>query len=99
MSNSYGGKFILLDPKQFSLPGTNNRFYHLATILYGVREFMFMMDMVDTTTYIEEITGGNLSKIEDDELWQALAEFIQEKSINRFTNLPQDMNMEVLEAK
>ena len=77
-------RFILAQTNRFYLQGTNNRFVHMATIHYGVREFIFLMDILTSKTYIEEITGGSLIQIEDDELWQGLANFLEDKGVNQF---------------
>jgi len=74
--------FKILNNNRFLLKGTNGRFVHLATIGYGVREFMVFLDQKTLTTYIEEITGGHLSRIFDDELWDALAQFVKDKQLN-----------------
>jgi len=76
-------RFILVSSKRFPLKvqGNSNRFWHLATIHYGVREYMYFVDTLTLKTYIEEITGGHLETIEDDSLWQELANFIQSKGI------------------
>jgi len=76
--------FKLLDSNRFYLQGTNQRFLHLASIIRGIREYIFFLDMQTSQSYIEEITGGDLEKIEDDELWDALANFIKEKKIDQF---------------
>jgi len=85
MINSFGTKFRLLNTNRFHLPGTNGKMDHLATIEYGFREFMFFIDNSNFTSYIEEITGGHGPlKIEDDELWNALAKFLEDKKITVF---------------
>lgn len=80
---SYGGAFKILNRKQYSLAGTNDRFIHLATIAYGVQEFMFFLDRAIGQTHIEEITGGSLTKIDDDKLWAALGNFLQESGLTQ----------------
>lgn len=51
---------------------------HLATIHYGLREFIYFVDRQTQQSYIEEITGGSLSVIEDDNLWNDLAMHLKE---------------------
>jgi hypothetical protein len=71
----------LVDTNRFYLPGTDERFLHMATIHHGVREFLCFQDVVTSTTYIEEITGGTLSFIEDDSLAQGLSDFLTLKGV------------------
>jgi hypothetical protein len=44
---------------------------------------MYFVDTVTQNTYIEEITGGHLEAISDDNLWQDLASFIQEQGLTK----------------
>ena len=74
-------EFKVVDRKVYPLPGTNNRFYHIATIRKGLREFMFFTDMYQSTSYIEEVTGGHLDVITDESLWQSLANFLEEEGL------------------
>lgn len=74
-----GGRFILADERDFYLPGTNKTWSHIATIHYSTREFMYFRSNIDGQTYVEEITGGHLSMIDDDELWFSLTAFLEEK--------------------
>ena len=71
----------LISTNRYYLPGTANRFLHLATIQYGLREFMCFNDIQTQKTYIEEITGGHLSFIEDDSLAEALTNFLTEQKV------------------
>ena len=66
-------KFLNTD--QFALPGTQNRFIHLATIAKGAREFIYLIDRETYKRYIEEITGGHLELIKDDNLAKELEDF------------------------
>ena len=77
-------RFILADTNKYLLPGTEN-IYHIATIHYGVREFIHFADTVSQQSWVEEITGGHLSEIQDDELWEGLCSFIKEKGVALFT--------------
>jgi len=86
-------KFELIDSRRFGLPADNGvNVTHLATIRWGkFREFVYFM--IDSTgqTYIEEVvlrpsyTNGKLiakyKYIDDDSLWNALAEFLKENGI------------------
>ena len=71
----------LVNTDRFYLPNTKNRFLHLATIQESVREFMCFCDVSSYQVYIEEITGGHLSFIEDDSLAEALANFLREQKV------------------
>ncbi len=73
--------FKLIDTNRYALPGTSNRFLHLATVHYGLKEYMCLADRQTNQVYIEEITGGRLSFISDDSLAQAIADFLAEKGI------------------
>lgn len=77
------GKLRILSSKQFPLPNTKERFIHLATITDGIREFIFFKDKIAMTTYIEEITGGNLSQVKEEELWTELTELIKLNNLDK----------------
>ena len=51
------------------------RFEHRATIGWNTREFMVFVDHLQMATYIEEIVGGHLEKVNDDSLHSALTEY------------------------
>jgi len=80
-------KFKLADTKRFPLPGTNNRVMHLATIYYGLREFVYFKDNRTQRVYVEEITGGQLHKINDDNLWNDLGDFLEKNGLTNIFNL------------
>lgn len=72
--------FVTTDTNRYHLkvPRPNHeRWLHLATIQKGVREFMLFVDLQTSKAYIEEITGGSLEKIEDDQLHQDLVKFCE----------------------
>jgi len=86
-------RFKLTDTDQYPLQVENapERFWHLATIHYGAREFIFYADIFANSAnitsppikyYVEEITGGHLEVIRDNELWQALCDFLVDKGLN-----------------
>lgn len=81
-------EFKLIDGKQRELPVTNatGRWFHLATVYRGVREYICFTDTVLGKTYIEEVIGGHLEFIEDDALIQSIYEFLKEKKILEITN-------------
>lgn len=72
----------IADKRPYALPGTNGRFWHLATIHYGIREFIYFIDKQNGITYIEEITGGTLNVINDDKLWNDLAQTLKENKLD-----------------
>ena len=49
---------------------------HLATVHDNFREFMCFIDKQTQKVYIEEISGGSLQFIEDDQLAHELAAFL-----------------------
>jgi len=63
MPSSYGSEFKLIDKTIFPLKGTTG-YEHVATIQYGLREFMCFRHLASLQMWIEEITGGHLEKIE-----------------------------------
>ena len=67
----------LVNTNRFYLPGTHA--LHLATIVDSVREYMCFY--LDGHIYIEEITGGHLSFIEDDALAEAIHHFISSRGV------------------
>lgn len=74
--------FQILDGKKYPLQVTNQdtmlpywRYEHRATIGWNTREFIVFVDHLETVTYIEEIVGGHLEKVNDEPLHQALTEF------------------------
>jgi len=71
----------LVDSNRFYLPGTNNRYLHLATLHNGIREYMCFAEVGAQKIYIEEITGGSLQFIEDEALAGALHEFLREAGV------------------
>lgn len=73
--------FILVDSNVFALPGTSRRYFHLATVHMGLREFICFLDALTQQCYVEEITGGQLNFIEEEELATDLTRFLEEKGI------------------
>jgi len=66
------------NPFPLKIPECPNAIWHLATVHEGVREYIYYVTLWDRQFYLEEITGGSLQKIEEDERWEALAHFIEE---------------------
>jgi hypothetical protein len=71
----------LISTNRYYLPNTNNRFLHLASIHYGVREFICFKDTFEEKMYIEEITGGHLQFIDDDALAEGLSDFLRDNGV------------------
>jgi len=90
--------FTLSSNKRFPLNITGDencmlpfyRWEHRGTILWHLREFMVYIDYLPKVAkcYIEELTGGNLIKIEDDSLWAALGKFAEENGLLDVTPPP-----------
>jgi hypothetical protein len=75
-------RFLLKDSNRFYLPGTRKRFLHLASVNYGLREYVCFADRLTIDIYIEEITGGcSPQLVEDDKLVEAIEEFLKGKGI------------------
>lgn len=72
----------IADKNKYPLPKTNGRFIHIATMHYGLREFIYFVDKATQQSYIEEITGGTLQIIEDDNLWNDLAQTLKEHKLD-----------------
>jgi hypothetical protein len=78
------GQMKVKDSNLFLLPG-NPHILHIATISYGLREFIVMLDHTTQNMYIEEIVlestdfsndvWANMKFIDDDELAFDLAKF------------------------
>tara|TARA_R110002020_G_scaffold268819_3_gene484061 strand:+ start:16950 stop:17204 length:255 start_codon:yes stop_codon:yes gene_type:complete len=78
--------FKLADTNRYYLPNTKGQFTHLATVHYGVREFIYFADNIKMQSWVEEITGGGLREIEDDELWNTICAFLKERKIGMIEN-------------
>lgn len=74
-------EFKVVDSNIYEMKGSNGRFYHLGTIHQGLREYICMVDTFTQQCYIEEVTGGHLSFIEDDNLAFDLAKFCEQQKI------------------
>lgn len=55
------------------------RYEHRVTLGRNFKEFMVFVDNLQSKVFIEEITGGNLSVVEEENLWHELHRFAQEK--------------------
>ena len=74
----------LIDSDTYPLPNTKDRFYHLATLTKGFREFMCLHDNLKGKTYIEETTTGSLQFIQEELLVEEIARFLEDKGITKF---------------
>jgi hypothetical protein len=54
----------LLDTNRFYLPGTS--YLHIGSVQDGMREYVCFYQRIGHKLYIEEITTGELKKMEDD---------------------------------
>lgn len=75
----------LVNTNRFPLPGTNERFVHIATVTDSMREFVCMFDSHEKKLYVEEVTGGSLEYIDDDSLAQELADFLFHHKVTDLT--------------
>ena len=73
--------FKIQNLNPFPLQGTNKRFIHLATVHSNLREFMCFIDLEEERMYVEEMTGGSLSFIDDENLASDLQDFLTEKGV------------------
>jgi len=55
------------------------RWEHRATLGYSTREFMVFTDTFQQKVYIEEIVGGHLEVVNDDNLHKSLVQYSAEK--------------------
>lgn len=85
-----GIRFSLKNTDLFLLPG-NPHMLHIATINYGLREFILMLHRPASKMYIEEVVleskdfskdvWANMKFIEDDSLANDLAEYCNEQGL------------------
>ena len=75
-------RFKILNKNRYPLPGTKGRYIHLASIQHSLREFIYFVDRKTNKTYIEEITGGRMEAIDDDNLWNDLAMTLKEAKLD-----------------
>jgi len=77
-------KTQVLNNKIFTLNGTSGRYWHLLTLTRGLKEYMCFIDILGKdeyrvpVIYIEEVTGGHLEKILEDDLYTELKHKILE---------------------
>jgi hypothetical protein len=74
-------KLINTNRFYLNVPHEQNIWLHLATIHHNLREFMCFQDKTTQHIYIEEITGGTLSQIQDDSLFFELENYLQYNKI------------------
>jgi len=83
--------FKLKNSNIFPMPNSRGRLLHLGTIEYGLREFVVMLSPPDGRIYIEEVVlntvdfsndvFANCKHINDDNLFNDLSMFVQEKKL------------------
>jgi len=80
---------ILSDTNRFYLKGTPA--LHLATVLDGLKEYICFY--LNGNIYIEEITGGHLEYIKDEEKVDEIRHFLEEAKVLDATRplLPDDV--------
>ena len=71
----------VLNSDVYVLKGTDDRFFHLATLTRGLHEYMVFFDDRDKKVFVEKITGGHLEYVDDESLWEELATFAQNKGL------------------
>ena len=55
------------------------RWEHRVTLGYRAKEYMVFVDQIRQSIHIEEISGGHLETVSDDNLFEALLKFAQSK--------------------
>ena len=70
----------LLNSNRFYLPG-QTEFLHLASVSDGVKEYICFANVHNQKVYIEDISNGSPSFIEDDFLVEAIADFLTRKKV------------------
>lgn len=73
----------LVDSNRFYLPNTRGQYLHLATVQRNLREYICFAHVKTQKIYIEEITGGSLQFINDDQLADALHSFLVDRGVLR----------------
>jgi hypothetical protein len=78
-------EFTIINKEWFPLPGTKKHWWHICSIRWKTREFMFFIHKDTGKQYIEEFVNfagtDDLIKINDDALFDALEYFIKENNI------------------
>ena len=91
-------KFELIDQRTYYLPSDNNHTVtHLATVRWGMREFVYFR-LEDGRTFIEEVVlkpsyinnkmVAKYKLVEDNELWLGLANFLEEQGLTQMRPPP-----------
>lgn len=83
-------RYLIKNTNYFPLPG-NPHMIHIATIGYGLREFVAMLDRTTQKFYIEEVVleskdfqkdvFANFKFIDEDALAEDLAKFCEDKKL------------------
>lgn len=81
------GTIQIRDSNQYPLD-KQGKVIHIVTLTKGLREFIYLATWNGSSydTYLNEITGGTLCEIEEDDLFEELGEFITDRKINMMWN-------------
>ena len=80
-------KVISSDIRQLTIGNSSVKWLHLATIHHSVREYMCFLEVASNNCYVEEVTGGQLRRIDDEELANDLAKFCDEYGLTSITRV------------
>ena len=58
----------LLSSNRYPLPGTDEKYWHIATVVDNLNEYICFMNRETNQVFIEEITASQLEYIDNDEL-------------------------------
>lgn len=85
MTKAWGNDFTIVNdvyqplPEPFQIKSKNKRYYHLATVKRGFKEYVAYVDPLKIMVWIEEADPkepGLLKKIEDDNEWKDVRDFL-----------------------
>ena len=57
------------------------RWEHRATVAHKGKRFLVMLDNLEGTVFVEDISSGEAKTIKDEDLFEALVEFAYEKGL------------------
>lgn len=80
---------------QFALPGTSERFIHIVTFekqsgFNSTRTFIYFCDLETSKRYCEEIFGGQLLQIKDEDLLKDIENWLFLHKFSQVVILPRD---------
>lgn len=81
------GSIQVRDSNQYPLD-KEGKVIHIVTLTKGLREFIYIACWNGNSydTYLNEITGGSHSEIEEDDLFEELGQFLIDRKINMMWN-------------